>query len=195
MPRRSRRRLNLIASGRIFGYNDLDAHQAVAFEVELNPVVELGPRARVAFTAAWLAAQVALIVTAEGRPDHAFGFRMFSESSTVKMHLLRRLDSPAGKGAALIPVQYGRWIARDREGRQHLIRWSDRVHSYRLEIFDYTIHAEYGAAAQLARLQMALNDVASHIPDDFETRGLVAEVEVRKNGRVPYFVHLESALR
>jgi hypothetical protein len=43
------------------------------------------------------------------------------------------------------------------------------------------------------RLQAALDDVASHTPDDAETRELVLDVEVRKNGREPYVARLTSA--
>ena len=51
---------------------------------------DLGPRARVVFAVVWLAAQAALIATAGLRPEHAFGFRMFSESTTAELHLYRR---------------------------------------------------------------------------------------------------------
>jgi hypothetical protein len=89
----------------------------------------------------------------------------------------------------------GGWNARDRAGTRHRIYWVDRVPYPELAIFDVTIHASYGAAAQLSRWQAALDDVARHIPDDAETLALMADVTVRRNGGAPYVVHLGSAER
>jgi hypothetical protein len=161
----------------------------------LARVLDLGPRARVLFAAAWIAAQAALVLTANRRADRAFGFQMFSESSTINVHLLRRVDSITGNGTTLVPVENGEWVAKDRAGSKRRIKWRERVEEPALGVFDQTIHASYGAAAQLARIQAALDDVASHTPDDTETRQLVAEITVRKNGREPYVVTLQSAPR
>ena len=158
-------------------------------------MLDLGPRSRLVFAAAWLVAQAALVATAGDRSDNAFGFRMFNESSTLNVHLSRRVDSMSGHGTVLVPVVDGEWIAKDRDGRPHRIKWRERVHEAALSAFDRTFHASYGAAAQLARLQLALDDVAAHMPDDAETRGLVLEVDVRKNGREPYVVRMESTPR
>jgi hypothetical protein len=57
---------------------------------------------------------------------------------------------------------------------------------------DHERFASYGVDAQLARLQHALDDVADHIPEDAQTRGLAAVVVVRKNGHEPTTVRLES---
>jgi hypothetical protein len=57
------------------------------------------------------------------------------------------------------------------------------------------MHASYGVDAQLFRLQRALDDVVGHLPRDSETKGLAADVSVRRNGRPPVVVHLESARR
>lgn len=156
---------------------------------------DLGPRSRVLFAAAWLVVQGALVATAGGRSDNAFGFRMFNESSTLNVHLSRRVDSMAGHGTVLVSVVDGEWVARDRDGRPHRIKWRDRVHEGGLSAFDRTIHASYGSAAQLARLQLALDDVAAHLQEDVETRALVLEIDVRKNGREPYVVRMESVAR
>ena len=87
-------------------------------------------------------------------------------------------------------------MGRARSGRSpRRIRWRDRVHDPALSAFDVTIHASYGSAAQLARLQAALDDVVQHMPDDAETRALVADVTLRKNGREPVLLHLTSAPR
>ena len=47
-----------------------------------SSIFDLGPRARVVFVALWLGVQLALVATASLRPEHAFAFRMFSESTT-----------------------------------------------------------------------------------------------------------------
>jgi hypothetical protein len=161
-------------------------------------LLDLGRRTRwrrALFAATWLALQAALVVTARDRPDHVFGFQMFGESSTLSIHLARKLDGPEGPGSVLSPIRDGTWVAHDRDGNPRRIRWRDRVYQPALSMFDVTIHASYGSAAQLARLQAALDDVASHTPDDAETRALVADVTVRKNGREPVLVHLSSAER
>jgi hypothetical protein len=145
---------------------------------------------RLAFAAAWIAAQITLVVTADRRPDGAFGFRMFSESSTLVLALSREL----GDGTRL-HVDGGTWIARDAGGMTRRFSWFERVKNPRMTVFDAEIAASYGAAAQLSRLQLALDDVAAHIPEDAETKRLLLDVTVRKNGREPYVVHLASAPR
>jgi hypothetical protein len=158
-------------------------------------VIDLGPRARLVFAATWLAAQATLVATGNLRADHAFGFQMFSEASTLSVHLERRVDSMTGPGTALVDVRDGEWTARDARGLVHHFSWRDRVKDQGLATFDATIFASYGEAAQLARLQAALDDVARHIEGDTETRALAADVTVRKNGGEAFVVHLESAAR
>ena len=158
-------------------------------------LLDLGPRGRKALAAAWIVLQGALVMTAVGRSDHAFGFQMFGESSTLSIHLARKVDGPDGPGTVALAVKDGTWVAHDRDGSPRRIRWRDRVHDPGLSAFDVTIHASYGSAAQLARLQAALDDVVQHMPDDAETRSLVADVTVRKNGREPVLLHLASAPR
>ncbi len=152
----------------------------------------MGPRARTAFAAAYLASQVALVATAGGRTDHAFGFRMFGESSTLNVRLFRQIDAPSGHGTVNVPIEDGTWIAKDRDGAPQRFSWRDRVRDPALSTFDTAIHASYGADAQVARLQMALVDVAAHIPQDTETRGLLLQVSERKNGRAPIALTLEA---
>lgn len=154
--------------------------------------MELGPRARVAFTASYLALQTALIVTGGRRPDHAFAFQMFSESSTVKLALLREIDAPSGHGTILVPAYHGEWTAPDRDGVRHRFEWRDRVKAPTLATFDVTFDASYGQRAQLARTQAALDDVARHLEDDAETRRLVVDVTLKRNGREPSVVRLSS---
>jgi hypothetical protein len=156
-------------------------------------VIELSRRARALFSAAFVAGQAALVLTAGLRADRAFGFRMFGESSTMVIHLSRDLG-PEG-APALVPITAGQWEAASADGARRLVRWTDRVKDPSLAIFDRTIAASYGIEAQLARLQAALDDVATHSPNDVETRALVADVTVTRNGRAPYVVRLVSVRR
>lgn len=154
-------------------------------------------RARVAFAVLWFGTQGALIATAGRRPDRAFGFQMFNESSTLEVRLAREVwagDVP-GKGAlTVVEAEDGAWTARDAMGKKRRYRWRDRVPQPSLSTFGTPIHASYGAEAQLARLQLALEDVARHV-DDAETHRFALDVVVRKNGREPVKVRLWSAPR
>jgi len=152
-------------------------------------VLELGPRARVAFAAVWLAGQVTLIVTAGRRPDHIFGFRMFPEASTMQVHLAR--VTATGE----LPAPGGEWSARDASGQLRHFAWRDRVRDPVLGSLDARVFASYGADTQLARLERALDDVADHTPEDAETRRLVAHVTIWRNGRDPVTSTLESHAR
>jgi hypothetical protein len=143
---------------------------------------------RVVFAAAWIAAQIALVLTAGQRPDGAFGFRMFSESSTIRLSLWREVE-----GGPPVHVDGGVWTARDAGGMPRRFSWYDRVKRPEMGVFDAEVSASYGAGAQLARLQLALDDVAAHLADDAETKRLLLEVVVRRNGREPYLVRLVSA--
>jgi hypothetical protein len=153
-------------------------------------VLHLGPRARVAFAACWIAGQAALILTAARRPDHAFGFRMFPEASTVDIHLSRELRD--GRSVATPRCEWG---ARDAAGQLRHFSWRDRVRDPVLSSLDARVFASYGVSTQLARLQRALDDVADHIAEDDETVRLRADVTVRYDGHEPSTVVLESHAR
>ena len=140
-------------------------------------MVDLGPRARVAFAAAWLAVQAGLVLTAGARVDRIFGFRMFPEASTMEVHLSRVV-----KGV-VVPAPGGEWSARDASGQLRHFSWHDRVRDPVLSSLDERVFASYGADAQLARLQRALDDVADHVAEDGETARLRADVLVWRNGR------------
>ena len=140
---------------------------------------------RLAFVIAWIAVQGILVLTASGRPDAAFGFRMFAESSTLMAQLSREVDAPSGHGTVAIPVRDGEWVARGPDGRPHALRWRDRVIEPNLSAFGITMHASYSAAAQVERWRAALEDVAAHLGEDAETRQLHLELVVRRNGREP----------
>ncbi|WP_394843622.1 hypothetical protein LZC95_42055 [Pendulispora brunnea] len=150
---------------------------------------------RMAFAALYLAGQLALILTAGDRSDNAFGFRMFHESSTLNVRLVRYIEAPSGHGTVAVPVEGTTWLAHDAAGVLHRFDWRDRVRESALSYFGATFHASYGANAQLARFQAALDDVASHTPYDAETRQLGLEIDVRKNGRDPVHVSLTSRPR
>jgi hypothetical protein len=144
---------------------------------------------RVVFAVAWIAVQGGLILTARSRPDGAFGFRMFSESTTIKVSLYREVA-----GDQRVHVEDGRWSARDASGQVKRFSWHDRVMPT-LAIFDVEWAAAYGEAAQLVRWQGALDDVFAHTAEDVETTRLVLDVVVKKNGREPRTVTLSSAYR
>lgn len=148
---------------------------------------------RIAFAFLWLLVQIVLIVTADRRPDGAFGFRMFAESSTVKISLFRELADASGHRTR-VHVDGGVWNAAGREGMVRRMSWYDRVPSPAWP-FDQEIHASYGARAQLVRLQGALDDIATHFPDDAETRRFVLLVTLRRNGREPVTHELVSPER
>ncbi len=141
------------------------------------------------FAALWIGAQLVLILTAGGRPDHIFGFRMFPEASTLEIRLWREtLGGP-------VRATGGEWSARDAGGQLRHFSWRARVRDPILASLDARVFASYGVDAQLARLGHALDDVADHVPEDMETRRLRAEVIVRRNGGEPTTVTLESHAR
>ncbi len=151
--------------------------------------LDLGPWGRAAFAALWIGLQVALILSAGGRADHIFGFRMFPEASTIEIRLWRE----TARGPVRAPG--GEWSARDATGQLRHFSWRDRVRDPILASVDNRVFASYGVDAQLARLGLALDDVALHVPEDAETRRLFAEVLVRRNGRDPEVVTLRSRPR
>jgi hypothetical protein len=153
--------------------------------------LDLGMRGRATFAAVYLLVQVALVATVSFRPDKTFAFQMFNESSTVSIALSRRLAGP--DGAAVVVPTNGRWQARDHAGVRHFFAWNDRIQDPILGTLGRPVAAAYGVDAQLFRLRAALDDVMAHIDEDSETRALIADVSVRKNGRDPFHERLESA--
>jgi hypothetical protein len=151
-------------------------------------VLHLGSHARVAIAACWIAGQAALILSAARRPDHAFGFRMFPEASTLEIHLSRELREGSRSAAA----PHGEWGARDAAGQLRHFSWRDRVRDPVLSSLDARVFASYGVSTQLAHLQRALDDVADHIAEDDETVRLRADVTVRYDGHEPSTVVLQS---
>jgi len=134
------------------------------------------------------------VLTSARRPEHAFGFQMFGESSAVRVSLLREIDAPSGHGTLLVPAPRGEWTVQAGDSRR-LVAFHDRVKEPFLSTFDAFFDAPYGAAAEIARLQAALDDVDRHLDGDPETRRLVADVTVKKNGREPTVIRLVGAPR
>ena len=159
--------------------------------MQVRSRLDLGPRARVVFAAAYLALQLSLIATASRRPDRVFGFQMFNASADIRVALLRRVVSADGT-PRLVRIHGGVWKARDASGAQHALRWSDFVQDDMLQGSDVRVHARYGADAQLLHLQHALQYVARAATQDAETRAFVAEVLVWDNGRPRPPIELEA---
>jgi hypothetical protein len=146
----------------------------------------------VVFVLGWIGVQVALVLTADRRPDGAFGFRVFSESTTMRVSLEREVLGRDGLSAR-VHVEGGTWVALDELGERHRYGWHDRVKRPTLAVFDSEVTPSDGARAQLWRLQAALDDVAAHLVGDVETKRLFLDVTIRRNGREPEVHHLKSA--
>lgn len=130
----------------------------------------------------WLGVQAALILTAGARPEHAFGFRMFAEASTVQYSLSRGIR--AGNGVRELPCPAGRYTTR--AGRSY--DWHTWVRQAELGAFDREIVASYGAEAQRSRLEAALRWYAGNVEHDAESEYFVVSGFTTRNGgeRVPF---------
>jgi hypothetical protein len=126
-------------------------------------------------------------------PDHAFGFQMFNEASSITISLERRVRR--GKARVLVPAPGGVWRARGRDGTARTFRWNDHVKDNVLGRLEDRRHASYGLEGQLFRLKKALAYVLEHIPDDAETEALVAVVDASKNGRPLERIRLTAVRR
>jgi hypothetical protein len=161
--------------------------------VAKSSIFDLGIGGRTSLAAVYLTIQVSLVLTAGLRPDGLFSFQMFNESSQIAITLGRRVPAPGG-GTTIVATD-GAWEASDASGAVHHFRWTDRIRDPILRNLGRPVPAAYGVAAQLFRLQNALDDVVSHLDGDAETRGLVADVRVWRNGRDSYDTRLESKRR
>ncbi len=129
-----------------------------------------------------------LVATGGMRSDRSYGFRMFPESSSITVHLSRRLND-----GTVVPVDKGRWRARDCSGEVHDIVWGKMVRSPAPWRLDLAVPAPYGVESEVHRTRDALRWVLDHTPQDCETRALVAKVDTRRNGRPPEEVDLEAS--
>lgn len=157
----------------------------------LPSLFDLGPRARVVFASLWIAAQVTLIATASLRPEHAFAFRMFSESTTDVLHLWRRTFD-----GELVSCEQGGWWTRDRDGARVYLSIQDYIDAPELSFYDVRMPASYGRAAELARLRAALDYVIGRLGDDDRTTAqFVVDVALRSGSGAQSSVRLESRAR
>jgi hypothetical protein len=141
-------------------------------------MLDLGARGRALFCVLFFGSEAVLVATAGLRSDRSYGFRMFPEASTIVVHVSRRLD-----GGLLVPIEGGRWQARDCSGTIHTFRWGDMVRFPAPGRLDVTVGAPYGVESEVHRTRDALAWVTAHTGDDCETRAFVARIEPRKNGR------------
>lgn len=153
-------------------------------------VLDLKPLGRGLFALVFLGLQLLGIGWGQRAPDHVFGFQMFNESSRINVRLFREIERKGER--VLVPVRDGRWTAPDAHGTRRHYAWRDRVRYWPLSALGASVPAKYGLAAQLFRLQAALDDVVSHIPEDTRTQALVAEVEATHNGRAARTVTLRA---
>jgi hypothetical protein len=146
-------------------------------------------RARVGFVVLFLLVQLVLIASAGQRAEGSFGFRMFPESSWMRLRLYRRT------AAGTFPVASdGRYVAHDGAGLATMRSVTERIRREDLMPRDQWMFASYGADAALFRVQAALNDLAQHQGStDHETLGWAAEVEIRRNGADPVLHRLASS--
>jgi hypothetical protein len=135
---------------------------------------------RAAFAVGFFGLELAVIAWGQRAPDHVFGFQMFNESSRITIHLKREVRRQ--EAVTLVPVPRGTWRAPNRDGAMVKYNWQSRVRYFPLTALEQDVHASYGLRAQLFRLQAALEDMASHIPEDTTTLALVADVETLHNG-------------
>jgi hypothetical protein len=160
--------------------------------VENSSWLDLDVRGRTLFAGLYLVVQAALVFSSPLRPDGVFSFQMFNESSTISIRLSRRVHGPTGED--LLPTP-GKWEALDERGERRSFSWNDRVRDPILGTLGRPVNAAYGVDTQLFHLEQALEDVASHLEHDTETRALVADVEIRRNGREPFVRRFERAVR
>lgn len=132
----------------------------------------------------WLALQGTLIATAGPRPEHAFGFRMFGEASTLKYSLYRVVRAPDGTQREL-KCDEGRYRIAKGGGEGVAFDWHDWVKTPALGTFDREIVASYGVAAQRSRLAAAVDSFADQVPADRETARFVIRGYSRRNGGPP----------
>jgi hypothetical protein len=151
-------------------------------------LLDLGPRGRAIACLVFFGSEAVLIATADLRSDRSYGFRMFPESSSITVHVSRRLSDDS-----VVPVEQARWKARDCSGAPHTIIWGKMVRSPAPWRLDAPVGAPYGIDSEVHRTRDALRWVLDHTPDDCETRGFVATIDARRNGQPATQVTVEAA--
>jgi hypothetical protein len=150
---------------------------------------DLGPRGRAIVCAVFFGGEAILLATAGMRTDRSYGFRMFPESSSIVVHLSRRLSN----GSLVAVGKKGHWDALDCAGGKHPFEWGKMVRFPAPARLEANVGAPYGIENEVQRTRDAMQWVADHTPDDCETRAFVATVDARKNGRPPYPIEIEVA--
>jgi len=137
-------------------------------------------RVAMGFVAGVLAVQVGFAVNGYREPHKFFAFQPFNESSTWRADIVRVTWS-----GERVSVDDG-WGG---------YRWDDLVGMGALKSPATLRHAYMGVGATVDFLDDALDWVATHTPDDHETRYLEATVTYFKNTRGPTVKVLRSVER
>ncbi len=164
-----------------------ERHTRGTLRPALASLLDLGPRGRVIACVLFFGTEAVLVGTAGMRSDRSYGFRMFPESSSLTVHVSRRLAD-----GSLVPIERGRWDARDCAGQRHTFVWGKMIRPPAPFRLDAPVAAPYGVESELHRTRDAMRWVLDHTSDDCETRALVARVDARRNGREPVEVDLEA---
>ena len=132
------------------------------------------------FVAGMLAVQVGFAVNGYREPHKFFAFQPFNESSTWQADIVR-----VTWGGERLPVDDG-WGD---------YQWDELVDMAALKSPATLRHAYMGVGATVDFLDDALDWVATHTPNDRETRYLEATVTYFKNTRGPTVTVLRSVER
>ena len=133
-----------------------------------------------AFVVAVLGVQLAFAVNGYRDPHKFFAFQPFNESSTWRADIVRVTWS-----GERLPIDGG-WAGYE---------WDDLVGMAALRNASQLRHAYMGVGATVDFLDDALDWVATHTPDDHETRYLEAQVITYQNTRGPTVTVLRSVER
>lgn len=151
-------------------------------------MLDLGTRGRTLACGLFFGSEIVLIATAGLRSDRSYGFRMFPESSSIRVHVSRRLDD-----GRVLPIEGGRWQAHDCSGGVHAFSWPKMVRFPAPWKLDAEVGAPYGVESEIHRARDATRWVADHTTEDCETRALVVHIVPTRNGTVLDPVDFEVA--
>ncbi|MCB9600486.1 MAG: hypothetical protein H6721_27560 [Sandaracinus sp.] len=132
------------------------------------------------FFAVVVVAQVYFVARGTGDPHKHFAWRPFNESDTWSADIVR-----VTRDGRRVPIEEP-WAG---------YVWGELVRQRGLGVPRGWRHASSGAASTRAFLQEALDWVATHTPNDDETRYLEAEFQFTRNRRGPFTDVLRSVER
>lgn len=132
------------------------------------------------FFAVVVVAQVYFVARGTGDPHKHFAWRPFNESDTWSADIVR-----VTRDGRRVPIEEP-WAG---------YVWGELVRQRGLGVPRGWRHASSGAASTRAFLQEALDWVATHTPNDDETRYLEAEFHFTRNRRGPFTDVLRSVER